>query len=381
MSFWEKFKPGVPKIYLVFVAAAVWTFAGSMLLWKGLSWQADDIQYLIILHIFTGITGGLLFYFILFSRVSLRHIKRIFHLQSESPCLFSFFDRRSYVLMIIMITCGIILRKTHIFNQDNLGTFYIAMGIPLLMSALRFWYFGLRYRKYNAYYKRDPAETTKPKSKLRKWIIRLFRISLICYFIVAALILFCNYRILFSTRQYLYSETDAIPENTAAIVLGTSKSTARGFENLFFKYRIEAAATLYKTGKIKYIILSGDNGSDYYNEPRAMKIKLMELGVPADVIYLDYAGFRTLDSVLRGKEIFGQQSFTVISQRFQNERAVFIARHYGINATGFNALDVKTYSGFKTNVRELFARVKVFIDLYITNAQPKYLGEKIIIGM
>jgi SanA protein len=206
------------------------------------------------------------------------------------------------------------------------------------------------------------------------------RLTLVGCFLIAGLILYCNYRILFYTAPFLYADTAVIPANSVGIVLGTSKNTARGFENLFFKFRIEAAAELYKSGKIKYIILSGDNGSDYYNEPRAMKIQLMALGVPSDAIYLDYAGFRTLDSMLRCKEVFGQQKFTVISQEFQNERAIFIARHFGIEAIGFNARDVKTYSGFKTNIRELFARVKVFIDLYITNAQPKYLGEKIHIG-
>ncbi|MEI6765105.1 MAG: ElyC/SanA/YdcF family protein [Bacteroidota bacterium] len=380
MSFWDTLKLRIPKKYLVFVAALVWTFAGGMLLWKGLGWQSDDVQYLIILHIFTGITGGILFYIILFSRVSHKHLKRIFLLNQEKPSAFSFFDLRSYLLMALMISCGIVLRTAHFFNMDNLGTFYIAMGIPLLFSAFRFWNAGLYYRKtYKCFSGTDGFKVGK-NGKLRRWLTILLRLTLLCYFLIAGIVLYCNFRILFYSAPFLYDDTAVIPENSVGIVLGTSKNTAHGFENLFFKFRIEAAAELYKSGKIKYIILSGDNGSDYYNEPRAMKIQLMALGVPSDAIYLDYAGFRTLDSMLRCKEIFGQQQFTVISQEFQNERAVFIARHYGIDAIALNARDVKTYSGFKTNVRELFARVKVFIDLYVTNAQPKYLGEKIHIG-
>jgi SanA protein len=380
MSFWETLKLRIPKKYLVFVAALVWTFAGGMLLWKGLGWQADDVQYLIILHIFTGITGGILFYIVLFSRVSHKHLKRIFLLNREKPSAFSFFDLRSYLLMALMILCGIVLRKLHFFSMDNLGTFYIAMGIPLLISAFRFWNAGFCYRKtYRCFTETENLKVRK-NGKLRRWFRVLLRLTLIGYFVIAGMVLYCNYRILFYAAAFLYGDTAAIPADSVGIVLGTSKNTARGFENLFFKYRIEAAAELYKSGKIKYIILSGDNGSNYYNEPRAMKNKLMALGVPSDAIYLDYAGFRTLDSMLRCKEIFGQQQVTVISQEFQNERAIFIARHYGIEAIGFNAHDVRTYSGFKTNVRELFARVKVFIDLYITKAQPKYWGEKIHIG-
>ena len=109
-----------------------------------------------------------------------------------------------------------------------------------------------------------------------------------------------------------------------------------------------------------------------------MKKELISAGVPDSVIFLDYAGFRTYDSMIRAKEVFGQTKFIVVSQQFHNERAIFIARQYGIEAYGYNAEDVSAYSGFKTKVRELFARVKVFIDVY-TNKKPKFLGEKVIV--
>ena len=98
-----------------------------------------------------------------------------------------------------------------------------------------------------------------------------------------------------------------------------------------------------------------------------------------NTFYLDYAGFRTLDPLFVPKKWFGQSRLTIISQRFHNERAIYLAEKNGINAIGYNAKDVNAYSGLKTNIRELFARVKMFIDLAI-NKQPHFLGDKIIIG-
>ena len=138
---------------------------------------------------------------------------------------------------------------------------------------------------------------------------------------------------------------------------------------------IDAAVELYKAGKINYILISGDNRKEEYNEPEEMKKALMQKGVPEKSIYLDYAGFRTLDSVVRAKEVFGQTRLTIISQRFHNERAIYLAEKNGITAIGFNARDVDVYAGLKTNIRELFARVKMFIDLAI-DKQPHFLGEK-----
>ncbi len=151
-----------------------------------------------------------------------------------------------------------------------------------------------------------------------------------------------------------------------------------GTKNYFFYNRIKAAETLFKSGKIQFVIISGDNSLSYYNEPADMKKELMKAGVPDSCIFLDYAGFRTFDSMIRAKEVFGQTKFIVVSQEFHNERAIYIAREYGIEAYGYNAEDVSAYSGFKTKVRELFARVKVFIDVY-SNKRPKFLGDKIII--
>jgi SanA protein len=160
------------------------------------------------------------------------------------------------------------------------------------------------------------------------------------------------------------------------LLLGTSKYLKNGRINQYWKNRIDATVELYKLKKIKFVIISGDNGKSTYDEPTDMKNELVKLGIPASVIFLDYAGFRTFDSMIRAQKIFSQQSFTVISQRFHNERAIYIGQHYGIEAIGYNAKDVSANKGFKTNLREIFARVKLFIDFAI-DKQPKFLGEKV----
>lgn len=149
--------------------------------------------------------------------------------------------------------------------------------------------------------------------------------------------------------------------------------------NQYFDNRISAAIQLFNAGKIKFLVISGDNSRVGYNEPLDMKNALVEAEIPDSIIYLDYAGFRTYDSMIRMKEIFGQISFTVISQKFHNRRAIFIGNKFNLNVVGFNARDVYAYNGFRTKVREKLARVKVFIDLLLNN-KPRFLGEKIHIG-
>ena len=129
-------------------------------------------------------------------------------------------------------------------------------------------------------------------------------------------------------------------------------------------------------GKIEYILVSGDNATLYYNEPYTIKKDLIKAGIPEEKIFLDYAGFRTLDSMVRAKYVFGLDSVTVISQKFHNERAIFLAERKGLHAIGFNAEDITGSDGIKVRLREYFARVKVFIDLTF-NTQPKFYGKKI----
>lgn len=192
--------------------------------------------------------------------------------------------------------------------------------------------------------------------------------------ILFAALWWCNHWIIAATCNQLYNSVDTIPFRKVGVVLGANRSW-HGEENPFFKYRIEAAATLLKAGKVKHLIVSGDNHSNTYDEPMDMKKALMKLGVPDTCITLDYAGFRTFDSVLRCKEVFGQDSVTIISQAFQNQRAIFIANHYGMGAVAYNAKDVPELST-RALIREYLAKFKVALDIYVLHSTPHFLGQK-----
>ncbi len=190
-------------------------------------------------------------------------------------------------------------------------------------------------------------------------------------------VLYCNWRVQHDTAPYTFTRVARVPHNRVGLVLGTSNRLRNGSPNPFFNYRIAAAVSLYQQKKIDYLVVSGDNSQKNYNEPEMMKTALVKRGVPANRIYMDYAGLRTLDSVVRCRRIFGQSRFTIISQAFHNQRALFIAQHYGLKAVGFNAEDVTGRNGLKVQMREMLARVKVFLDLYLLNKQPKHLGEQV----
>ncbi|WP_339666678.1 SanA/YdcF family protein [Maribacter arcticus] len=194
--------------------------------------------------------------------------------------------------------------------------------------------------------------------------------------VLLLVILTCNFIISSTTEDKTYSDINTIPPNRVGLVLGTSNRISNGSSNPYYTYRIDATVALYKAGKIKFILVSGDNGSIYYNEPNTIKKDLIKAGIPEEVIFLDYAGFRTLDSMVRAKFIFGLDNVTVISQKFHNERAIYIAHQKGLKAIGFNAQDLSTSQGFKVHLREYLARVKVFIDM-ILNTQPKFYGATI----
>ncbi len=207
---------------------------------------------------------------------------------------------------------------------------------------------------------------------------RLLSILFILAISTLALILFCDNKITVSAKEYLYSDIASAPYNKVGLVLGTSKHARGGGANLYFDRRVKAVVDLFQAKKISYIIVSGDNGTKEYNEPQDMKEALTAAGIPEEKIFLDYAGFRTFDSVIRANKIFSQTNFTIISQPFHNERAVFIARHEGLHAIGYNAEDVVGYNGIRAKLREKLARVDVFID-FLFGTQPKFLGEKITI--
>ncbi len=175
---------------------------------------------------------------------------------------------------------------------------------------------------------------------------------------------------------HTYCSIEKIPANRVGVLLGTNPKSRIGKRNTYYYNRIKATADLYKTGKIQRVLVSGDNNNKDYNEPDAMKNDLLKVGIPAEHIYLDYAGFRTLDTVVRAKEVFGLNEFTIISQKFHNERAVCIAHWKGISAIGYNAQEVTFSFGFLTHLRECFARVKFVYDMLV-DKQPHFLGKQI----
>jgi SanA protein len=178
-----------------------------------------------------------------------------------------------------------------------------------------------------------------------------------------------------------HDEVKVTPEAPVAVVLGTSARLADGRANLFFLPRMEAAASLFKAGKVKALIVSGDNGSQGYDEPTEMKRVLTQMGVPESKVVCDYAGFRTLDSVVRAREVFGQQSVIFVSQRFHNVRAIYLAKAFGIEAWGLNAKDVPVALSVKTFLREKLACVKAVLDVNVLGTRPKFLGEKVAVPL
>jgi len=140
-------KPAVPKRALLFIAAAVWTFAGSMLLFKGYK-MLDISGKFLGLKLVATLVAGILFYLRLFSRLSLKHTLRILQMKEEFPCAFSFFNGRSYLMMLLMISMGITLRTTGWVAPNYLAFLYLTMSAPLLLSSIRFYYTGIFYRKF-----------------------------------------------------------------------------------------------------------------------------------------------------------------------------------------------------------------------------------------
>ncbi|MGB3618486.1 MAG: ElyC/SanA/YdcF family protein [Catalinimonas sp.] len=193
--------------------------------------------------------------------------------------------------------------------------------------------------------------------------------------VVVVVCLLTNLWIILSTRHQVYHHADTLPANDVGLVLGTSQWYADGRPNGFFHQRIRTAAELYRLGKVRHLIVSGDNGSRHYNEPAAMRRALMKQGVPASAITLDYAGFRTLDSVVRCKKVFGQDSVTIISQGFHDFRAVFIGDYYRMDAVAY-AAPAPADASSKTAVREVLARTKAVLDLYLLDRQPRFLGDR-----
>lgn len=206
-------------------------------------------------------------------------------------------------------------------------------------------------------------------------MLRFIKILGVLIVLVGVLVLGLNFWIVSSTQERIYYNINDVPPKRVALLLGTSKRTVEGGTNKYFAERMQAAADLYQRGVIEHIIVSGDNQTVYYNEPRDMLNALKKLGVPEGSITLDYAGFRTLDSVVRAKKVFGQDDVIIITQDFHCYRALFIADYHQLNAVAFSA-DNKDQLPFSLALRETLARAKAVFDLYLFDQKPRFLGEQ-----
>jgi SanA protein len=172
----------------------------------------------------------------------------------------------------------------------------------------------------------------------------------------------------------IFRHTAALPTNDVALVLGTARLTAGGRPNLHFTQRVRAAAQLYHSGKVRHLLVSGDNHIASYDEPTDLRDALVALGVPDAAITRDYAGFRTLDSVVRANTVFGLRRFTIVTEEFHCPRAVWIARQRGLDAVAFAAPDLGPRWSLRVKAREVAARAWCAVDLYLLGRQPRFPG-------
>lgn len=210
---------------------------------------------------------------------------------------------------------------------------------------------------------------------MRVWFRRMLQTAVLLLSLGLIFIAYANLTAVWASRGRIFDDVEKLPATRVGLVFGTTDRVS-GRENLYFRYRIDAAEQVWKAGKVEILLVSGDNRSRYYNEPEKMRQALVRRGIPADRIVSDFAGLRTLDSVVRAKEIFGADRILFISQRFQNERAIYLAKAHDIEAYGFSARDVESSGAFKTRVREVGARVKMWLDIHFLDTKPRILGDK-----
>lgn len=194
-----------------------------------------------------------------------------------------------------------------------------------------------------------------------------------------SVVYYAKYEIDSVSQGKVYGSIEEVPERKIGLVLGCSKYLSNGRKNLYFQQRIDAAKELYFSDKVKFLLVSGDNSTKYYDEPTTMKKDLIALGVPGNKIYCDYAGLSTLDSVVRTKEVFKENQFIVVSQGFHVRRAIYLGLAHDIDLIGYAPQGVSGLGSLKTELRECLARGKALLDVKFLNRQPKFLGEPVII--
>jgi SanA protein len=191
-----------------------------------------------------------------------------------------------------------------------------------------------------------------------------------------------NFYVVLANSARLFSDLARVPVRDVGLVLGTSRTLPDGNPNLHFANRITAAAELYRAGKVRHLLVSGGHDLADYDEAAMMAEALLAAGVPAAAITRDRAGFRTLDSVVRAREIFDVTSCVIVTQRYHGSRALEIARAHGLDAVGYCAAEPAGLHGWGPRVREVGARVAALVDLYVLHRRPRLLGERepIVVG-
>jgi SanA protein len=208
------------------------------------------------------------------------------------------------------------------------------------------------------------------KRRLRRgaaWSVLLFGLIL----------LGANRWVVNSTNAYVYSDSALMPENEVGLVLGCSPFASDGKSNAQFHGRMDAAAELYRLGKVKRLILSGANPDSHYNEPKKMRDALLERGVPSEAMTLDFAGDSTLDSIVRAGLVFDLTRMTVVTQKYHAFRALFLARKSGISAVAYSApIDGKQGVEFRHPPREVLARLLAVLDIFVLKTEPAVTGPR-----
>lgn len=187
-----------------------------------------------------------------------------------------------------------------------------------------------------------------------------------------AFLAFAEWRVAQAAEGRVYESPDAVPACDVALVFGTTHRW-HGERNPFYEARLDAAAELFRQGRVRGLLVSGDNERRSYNEPVAMRNDLVARGVPAQFITCDFAGLRTLDSVQRAQRVFGQSHIVYVSQRFHVERALYLARASGIDAVGFVAAEAPPRWAWRVRAREVLARGMAVLDVWL-GREPRFLG-------
>lgn len=205
---------------------------------------------------------------------------------------------------------------------------------------------------------------------------RVIALSLTGVGLLLAAVIAANAWVVGFSRQFVHDRIDRLPDRDVALVLGTSPFTRYGSPNLLFDHRINAAVELLRAGRVRHLLLSGANPDRTYNEPRMMYQALARAGVPDSAMTMDFAGFRTLDSIVRAQRVFGLDQYTIVSQRFHDFRAVFIARYSDIDAVAYTRIEEDRRQPLRTEAREFVARAVAVLDLFVLHSQPRFLGER-----